>query len=64
MAELRQTHVIRLQDGRNAKVREYDDGSVRFVLEFGDDGERYALTECFLARGTSGHAIIKVIPVR
>lgn len=63
MAELLQTHVIQLQDGRKAKVREYDNGSVRFVLEF-SEFERYALTECFLARGTSGHAIIKVIPTK
>lgn len=38
---LLQTHTIELADGREVKVREYDDGSVRFRLS----KTPYALTE-------------------
>lgn len=50
---------ITLKDGRRARIKSYDDGSVRFQI----DGTPYAVAECFLG-GAKDHAIIKLIPTR
>ena len=54
-----ETHTVTLADGREAKVREYDDGSVRFRL----DRTPYAMTECYLSGGSTQSAIIKLEPM-
>jgi hypothetical protein len=61
MALLKQTHLVEFGDGRRARVREYDDGSVRFGVELGGF-TGYSITEAFLSEGNSGWANIKVIP--
>jgi len=52
---------IELSDGRKARVKEYDDGSVRFQLTLGTGS--YALTECFLGGQPGDHAILKLVPI-
>lgn len=52
MATLVNTHVNVLADGRRARVREYDDGSVRFLL----DKAPYVIEEAFVGGRGEGKA--------
>lgn len=63
MPNLVETTKVDLTDGRTVRVREYDDGSIRFAVEFPEGTRAYAITEAFLAGGTNDHAIIKVVPL-
>lgn len=49
---------LELPDGRKVRVLAYEDGSIRFRVS----GTPYAMTECFLAGGTQGSAILKLEP--
>lgn len=60
MATLVKTHVVYLTDGRKVRVREYEDGSVRFAIQHADN-KNYAISEAFLGVGNSGYAILKLI---
>lgn len=54
------SHPLDLADGRRVRIKEYDDGSVRFQIDLGEGGS-YAMTECYLQGRPTDHAIIKLI---
>ena len=55
-----ETHIVEFQDGRKVRVREYDNGEIRFAV----DGMPYVLVEAYLTGKPSDHAILKLSPGR
>jgi hypothetical protein len=49
---------VTLPDGRRIRVLGYEDGSIRFRIE----GAPYVISEAFLTKGSTGGAIIKLVP--
>lgn len=62
MPNLVETTKVELTDGRIVRVREYDDGSVRFAIDH-SNYSAYAITEAYLQCGNSGNAILKIVPI-
>lgn len=58
MPRLVKAQTVKLTEGRTARIREYDDGSLRLLL---DDAPSYAIAEAFLTGRRQ--VIIKLIPL-